>query len=226
MLPRAPASLSASVISGQVRDEVDAWGQQHETNVREVTIARARISDTPVTVLNDPSLAANTVRVSQEIADQSAENKVSLDGPSGSVPTSIADTIGDEWLDHQPVVFAGSQTMRELSGGRDMAPAALVIDESQAEAPAFEGAQVLRGKDRNNLSASYQGEQTSLSAMTTMLYVISALVVGAFFTVWTVQRMRGVAITAALGASRKVLIADSLAQAIAVLLIGVGGGVA
>lgn len=220
------SSLSASVISGQIRDEVDAWAKQNGVQVREVTIGRARVNDTPVTVLSDPALAADAVRVNQEIADRASSNKVDLEGASGSVPTTIASTIGDKWIDHQAVILAGDKTIRELSGGRDVAPAALVVDESHAELQGVDGAQILRDKERNNLSASYQGEQSSLSAMTTMLYVISALVVGAFFTVWTVQRMRGVAITAALGASRKVLIADSLAQAIAVLLIGVGGGVA
>ena len=61
--------------------------------------------------------------------------------------------------------------------------------------------------------------------MITLLYVISALVLGAFFTVWTMQRLRGVSISSALGASRKVLVADSLSQAALVLLVGITSGV-
>ena len=56
--------------------------------------------------------------------------------------------------------------------------------------------------------------------------MISALVLGAFFMVWTIQRLRGVAISSALGASRRVLIADSLGQAVVVLAVGILGGLA
>lgn len=61
--------------------------------------------------------------------------------------------------------------------------------------------------------------------MINLLYVISALVLGAFFMVWTMQRLRGVAISSALGASRTVLVADSLGQALLVLLVGIAAGV-
>ena len=66
----------------------------------------------------------------------------------------------------------------------------------------------------------------SLNLMINLLYVISALVLGAFFMVWTIQRLRGVAISSALGASRRVLIADSLGQAVVVLAVGILGGLA
>lgn len=82
----------------------------------------------------------------------------------------------------------------------------------------------LSGSERWNASASYQGEQMSLNLMIVMLYVISALVLGAFFTVWTIQRLRGIAISSALGAARRVLIADALGQAIIVLGIGITAG--
>ena len=51
------------------------------------------------------------------------------------------------------------------------------------------------------------------------LYAICALVVGAFFTVWTIQRQHELAILRAVGASGTYLVRDSLAQA-AILLIG------
>nr|WP_120491193.1 ABC transporter permease [Corynebacterium lactis] len=231
------SSLSSSSIDASVQDAVRKWADSNGATVRQVDIARARVGETPVTVISDPSLADGEVAVTRGVAgkkDSSGvtpltleEGKVlTLSGPMGDHDATVSALLGDKWLDHQAVVFAGKDTMKALSGGASVPPSALVVDESRGEMPATDGATVLRGADRNNLSASYQGEQTSLNAMTTMLYVISALVVGAFFTVWTVQRLRGVAITSALGASRTVLVADSLAQVVAVLIIGVGGGVA
>jgi putative ABC transport system permease protein len=57
--------------------------------------------------------------------------------------------------------------------------------------------------------------------MQAFLYGISALVVIAFITVWTVQRTRDVAVLRALGASRGYLVRDSLVQATLVVGIGV-----
>ena len=52
------------------------------------------------------------------------------------------------------------------------------------------------------------------------LLVISALVVGAFFTVWTIQRSGDIAVLKALGASAGTLMRDALGQAAVVLLLG------
>src|SRR5699024_6576942 len=89
-----------------------------------------------------------------------------------------------------------------------------------------EGTVALSGDDRWNASASYTGEQLSLNLMINLLYVISALVLGAFFMVWTIQRLRGVAISSAPGASRRLLITDSLGQAVVVLAVGILAGLA
>ena len=53
----------------------------------------------------------------------------------------------------------------------------------------------------------------------------SALVVGAFFTVWSIQRQPDVAILKALGASNPMLVRDALGQAVLVLVAGVGVGI-
>lgn len=50
------------------------------------------------------------------------------------------------------------------------------------------------------------------------LYAISALVVGAFFTVWTVQRKAEIALLKALGAPTGYILRDALAQVVAVLV--------
>lgn len=62
--------------------------------------------------------------------------------------------------------------------------------------------------------------------MVTMLFGISALVIGAFFTVWTMQRKGDIAVLKALGASNRSLVRDALGQALVVLLLGVGVGIA
>jgi putative ABC transport system permease protein len=73
----------------------------------------------------------------------------------------------------------------------------------------------------DSLSAigSYTSENGSLQLMRGFLFAISALVIGAFFTVWTIQRSGDVAVLKALGASTANLLKDALGQAV-VLLVG------
>ncbi|GHF25353.1 ABC transporter substrate-binding protein [Streptomyces mashuensis] len=66
----------------------------------------------------------------------------------------------------------------------------------------------------------YAAEQGTLRLVEGFLLVVSALVVGAFFTVWTVQRRPEVAVLKAVGASGGYLVRDALAQALAVLGAG------
>jgi putative ABC transport system permease protein len=58
------------------------------------------------------------------------------------------------------------------------------------------------------------------------LYAIAALVVGAFFTVWTIQRKQEVAVMRAMGAPTSYLLRDGLGQALLLLIASIGAGVA
>ncbi|WP_279103472.1 ABC transporter permease [Gordonia paraffinivorans] len=78
-------------------------------------------------------------------------------------------------------------------------------------------------------SPGYTAETSTLSLIQAFLYAISALVVGAFFTVWTIQRRQEIAVMRAMGASTGYLLRDSLAQSFILLLVsalvGIGIGV-
>lgn len=67
---------------------------------------------------------------------------------------------------------------------------------------------------------SYRAENGSLQLMRGFLFVISALVTGAFFTVWTIQRAPDIAVLKALGASTPYLLRDALGQAVFLLAAG------
>lgn len=70
-----------------------------------------------------------------------------------------------------------------------------------------------------NASPGYEAETMTLSMIQVFLYAICALVVGAFFTVWTIQRKHEISVLRAIGASTGYLLRDGLAQA-AILLVG------
>lgn len=74
-------------------------------------------------------------------------------------------------------------------------------------------------------SPGYSAETATLSLIQAFLYAISALVVGAFFTVLTIQRRQEIAVLRALGASARYLLRDSIVQSVVLLVISAGIGV-
>ena len=65
-----------------------------------------------------------------------------------------------------------------------------------------------------------------MTSIQSFLFLIAPLVVGAFFAVWTVQRTPELALLRALGASRRRLLAHTLAQAAVVVAAGTAAGAA
>lgn len=68
-------------------------------------------------------------------------------------------------------------------------------------------------------SPGYSAETSTLQLIRFFLYGISALVVGAFFTVLTIQRQPEIAVLRAMGASTRYILRDSLVQSIILLVL-------
>lgn len=75
-------------------------------------------------------------------------------------------------------------------------------------------------------SPGYTAETSTLQMIQGFLYVISALVVGAFFTVLTIQRKQEIAVMRAMGAGTRYLLRDSLLQSAMLLATSTALGIA
>jgi putative ABC transport system permease protein len=77
-------------------------------------------------------------------------------------------------------------------------------------------------------SSGYKEEVATVKMIQWFLIVISAVVIGAFFTVWTIQRTREIGLVKALGGSNSYLLRDALGQAIILMLLATlfGTGIA
>ncbi|ATL72375.1 ABC transporter permease [Nocardia terpenica] len=144
----------------------------------------------------------------------------------GAETFTVAAVGDDDWYSHTPVVWltlADWQALNPRGGAATVLVVSGVADRSAVNATAHTTSTTASG----SLSAlpSYQAENGSLTLMTVMLFAISALVIGAFFTVWTIQRTPDIATLKALGATTGSLVRDALGQALLVLLVGVGIGV-
>lgn len=75
-------------------------------------------------------------------------------------------------------------------------------------------------------SPGYSAETATMTLIRMFLLVISALIVGAFFTVWTIQRTRQIGLMKALGASNGYVLRDALGQLAIVLVTATAAGTA
>lgn len=86
------------------------------------------------------------------------------------------------------------------------------------------GTRALSLEESFGASPGYTAETSTLSMIAAFLYVISALVIGAFFTVWTINRRQELAVIRAMGGTAGYLVRDTVAQAAVVLVLATGVG--
>lgn len=120
---------------------------------------------------------------------------------------------------HTPVAFMTLRTWQSATHSDQIS--AVVFD---GAAPDVAGTVTLPMSSATDAVPGYSSEHGSLLAMQLLLLLISALVVGAFFAVWTIQRLRDLAVVRALGAGRAYLFRDGLGQALIVIIAGEGIG--
>jgi len=75
-------------------------------------------------------------------------------------------------------------------------------------------------------SPGYSAETSTMSLIRGFLYVISAMILGSFFTVWTIQRRSEIGLQKALGASTGAVLRDAFAQVLIVLTAATALGTA
>jgi len=139
----------------------------------------------------------------------------------GDRELTVVAVRGDDSFSHTPVVWT------ELTDPEASVVALTTTSDFDADAVG-EATGVLAVSKTDSLSAigSFTAENGSLQLMRGFLFVIAALVIGAFFTVWTIQRSGDIAVLKALGASTGSLLRDALGQAVVLLVAGTAVGTA
>jgi putative ABC transport system permease protein len=145
----------------------------------------------------------------------------------------VAAVVPEQWYSHTGVVWTTLADWRKLAHIQDAGAATVLAvkfdpdagpgaDTGAANAAAGTVSTTVDGSFQ--ALGSYKSENGSLLLMQAFLYGISALVIVAFLTVWTVQRTRDIAVLKALGGSAPYILRDAMAQAALVLLAGAAAG--
>ena len=159
----------------------------------------------------------------------------------GTTLTVVGFTADQRTFGHVDIAFVPLTTWQEVhagtTAGEQPDPAAYDVASVVAlrgvdgQTPDLAAGDAAAGTSARTLEAAfdsspgYSAELMTMELIKAFLYAISALVVGAFFTLWTVQRTRELAVMRAMGASTRFLLTDGVLQAAILLVISLTVGV-
>jgi putative ABC transport system permease protein len=155
-------------------------------------------------------------------------DRVTISGAGTTLPV-IGFTFKGSY-GHVPIAYTALDTWQELTYGRDAHgrfSAIALRTRSGADlssAAAAGDVEVVTKTQAYDGSPGFTAETATMTLIRGFLLVIAALVVGAFFTVWTIQRARQIALLKAMGASNTYVVRDALGQLLVVLVLAVGAG--
>lgn len=159
----------------------------------------------------------------------------------------VIGVAADANIGHTAIVYAPLELWQEATYGPPGGPApgdelpkalrdyasviALQIEDGSSrdalEAADKENGTILMTRTQSYAAApAYEVEVFTVAMIQAFMIAVAALVVGAFFAVWTIQRTPEVGLVKALGASTGYLMRDALGQALILMAGSITGGVA
>lgn len=129
---------------------------------------------------------------------------------------------------HVPIAFTSLATWQGLVYGEDargrFSAIAIRGDADVAALDASAGTTTETKEEAYAGSPGYSAETATMSLIRGFLLAISALIVAAFFTVWTVQRTRQIGLLKAIGASNAYVLRDAIGQLALILVVATAFG--
>ena len=171
-----------------------------------------------------PALAQGHLIVSPSARDALGSGQVVTVGGQRFVVSGMSSQ--DASFAHTPVVWMTLADWQSISGASSGPMTATVVAVTGTPAHGVPGMTAETPAAARAAIGSFSAENGSLRTITGFLVAISALVISAFFSVWTVNRTRDIAVLKALGASTRYLLQDAVGQAAIVLVAGVALGTA
>ncbi|MFE9095063.1 ABC transporter permease [Streptomyces sp. NPDC007264] len=181
---------------------------------------------------------ADGILISQETAKEGVKIGDRLIAGQAGTPLTVVGTVGHASFGHVGVVYAPLPLWQRLHYGlsgplpeaatRQATTVALQLAPG-ADIQAIDrrlGTHTVDKAGTYNASPGYAAESSTMTLIRGFLYAISALVVGSFFTVWTIQRGQEIALLKAIGGSTGYILRDALTQAAVVLVVATAAGTA
>jgi putative ABC transport system permease protein len=179
-------------------------------------------------ITNGGQLASESdgVVISQGLADSGVGvgDHIVLD--RSGIDMTVAAVASEATYGHVAVVYAPIDLWRQATYGSspdssDLASAVAINAPGGTDlaAPAtMANVDVVTKTEAYSGSPGYAAETSTMTLIRGFLYVIAAMILGAFFTVWTIQRRQEIGLQKALGASTRSVLIGSLGQVLIILI--------
>lgn len=156
-------------------------------------------------------------------------DRITIVGPDVELPVLGFTYTGS--YGHVDIAFTSLETWQDLVYGSNAQGrfSAIAIRDHGADLAAIDAQADTATETKAHAyagSPGYAAETATMALIRGFLLVISALIVGAFFMVWTVQRTRQIGLMKALGASSAYVVRDALGQLAVVLVVATALGTA
>ena len=247
--PGSPAVFSRSSVN---ENALTAWQQVQGAQASPIGVSFVNAASTN----GGPSLDLALFGVPPEsFLVRRPEAQAALAGPPGLVLASELESqgvkIGDEYrlggsdvtlpvlgftfagsYGHVAIAYTSLATWQSITYGNDARGRFSAVALSLPAGTDIAAADAAAGTEVKTKAASYDGspgftaETATMTLIRGFLLVISALIVGAFFTVLTVQRTRQIGLLKAMGASSAYVLRDGLGQMTVVVVASTVAGTA
>lgn len=188
----------------------------------------AEFSKAPDHLTDVPSIEGGLVLSSEEEGKVQVGDRLTINGSGTTLPV-VGFTFGGSY-GHAPIAYTALDTWQQLTYGSDAHGRFSAI--ALRTAPRTDLSAVASAADVDVVtktqayagSPGYTAESATMTLIRGFLLVIAALVVGAFFMVWTIQRSRQVGLMKAMGATTSYVVRDALGQLAVVLVAAIALG--
>ncbi|MCB0976717.1 MAG: ABC transporter permease [Acidimicrobiales bacterium] len=217
--PLGASFVNAAPVNGGPRLDLAMFGIPADSFLVQREDARAALAGKPGLVLGE-ELQKQGVKVGDRYV---------MGGSNVELPVlgfTFAGTYG-----HAPIAFVRLDTWQRIQYGSDADGrfSAVVLSGGSrgiGEAADRTGTVVISKEASYAGSPGFTAETTTMTLIRSFLLVISALVIGAFFTVLTVQRTRQIGLLKAMGASNGYILRDGIGQMAILVALATAVGVA
>jgi putative ABC transport system permease protein len=183
-----------------------------------------------------PDAASNGVVITQGLADEGVKVGDHLTFDRSTTVLTVTGIVPKSTYGHVDVAYAALPVWQaatynafDASAAAKLVSSAAMVTGSGVDIRSLAKTadlDIVTKVEAFNGSPGYSAETSTMTLIRGFLYVIAAMILGAFFTVWTIQRRAEIGLQKALGASTRAVLFDALAQVLVVLVAATAVGVA